>query len=77
MPRPPRPYKSRGYFVSNVGGQRHKLCRYIDGKQRAACHYHATSFTIRAYRRKRQLQRHRSRHCATKVSMVEKWLPDY
>jgi integrase len=31
MPRRANPYPHRGWFVSNVGGQRHKLCRVSEG----------------------------------------------
>jgi integrase len=32
MPRPPKPYLHRGHYVTNVGGQRRKLCREEEGK---------------------------------------------
>jgi integrase len=32
MPREPKPYLWRGSYVTNLGGQRHKLCREEDGK---------------------------------------------
>ena len=35
MPRPPKPYLHRGWFVTNVGGQRRKLCRADEGKKAA------------------------------------------
>lgn len=35
MPRRAKPYVHRGWFVSNVGGERHKLCREEDGVEAA------------------------------------------
>src|SRR4051812_29671055 len=35
MPRPAKPYLHRGWYVTNVGGVRHKLCREADGLQAA------------------------------------------
>src|SRR5256885_1471854 len=35
MPRPAKPYLHRGWWVTNVGGTRSKLCREEDGKESA------------------------------------------
>lgn len=35
MPRHPAPYRHRGWFVTNAGGRRHKLCREEEGKAAA------------------------------------------
>ena len=31
MPRRPKPYLHRGWYVTNIGGVRHKLCPEADG----------------------------------------------
>ncbi|HWG47479.1 MAG TPA: tyrosine-type recombinase/integrase [Gemmataceae bacterium] len=35
MPRPAKPYLHRGWWVTNIGGTRHKLCREEDGCEAA------------------------------------------
>jgi integrase len=35
MPRTAQPYLSRGWFVTNLGGKRHRLCREADGLRAA------------------------------------------
>jgi integrase len=35
VPRPAKPYLHRGWYVTNVGGVRHKLCRESDGADAA------------------------------------------
>lgn len=35
MPRQPKAYLHRGWYVSNLGGTRHKLCRETDGSRQA------------------------------------------
>jgi hypothetical protein len=31
MPRPAKPYLWRGWFITNLGGQRHRLCKESEG----------------------------------------------
>lgn len=31
MPRPAKPYLWRGWYVTNLGGQRHRLCKEAEG----------------------------------------------
>ena len=35
MPRKPKPYVHRGWWVTNMGGQRQKLCREEEGQKAA------------------------------------------
>jgi hypothetical protein len=35
MPRPPKPYLHRGWWITNIGGTRHKLCREEAGQTAA------------------------------------------
>jgi hypothetical protein len=35
MPRTPKPHLHRGWYVSNVGGERHEPCRESEGKKAA------------------------------------------
>ena len=36
MPRPAKPYPCRGWYVTNLGGKRHRLCPVEDGSRAAA-----------------------------------------
>jgi hypothetical protein len=36
MPRPAKPYPCRGWYVTNLGGTRHRLCPLEDGPRAAA-----------------------------------------
>jgi integrase len=41
MPRPAKPYLHRGWWVTNIGGPRHKLCREEAGRATADEAFHA------------------------------------